>query len=95
MALFITVEGITNIIDCALDVQLHEIQSQLKNKLNEQQAAIELLKKQHDRERVRCVFKIVLKVRKYSSISSDRNFILVYNNFLFGYLWIAMIIRKV
>lgn len=71
MALFITVEGITNIIDCALDVQLHEIQSQLKNKLNEQQAAIELLKKQHDRERVRWDFKIIFKVPKYSSISSD------------------------
>ena len=52
-------------------MQLHGIQSQLKNKLNEQQAAPELLKKQHDRERVRRAFKIILKVPQYSSVSSD------------------------
>ena len=57
---FITVEGIIKTIYCALDVQLHEIQNHLKSKLNEQQAALELLKKQHDRERVRCGFEIIL-----------------------------------
>ena len=68
---FITVEVITKTTYCALDMQLHGIKNQLESKLNEQQTALELLKKQHDPERAMCAFKIILKVPKYSIISSD------------------------
>ena len=61
----IIVEGVINTTYCALDVQLHVIQNHLKSKLNEQRAALELLKKQHDRERVRCGFIIILIVLQY------------------------------
>ena len=56
---------VINTTYCTLDVQLHVIQNHLKSKLNEQQAALELLKKQHDRERVRCGFITILIVLHY------------------------------
>ena len=84
---FITVEVITKTTYCAVDMQLHGIKNQLESKLNEQQTALELLKKQHDPERARCAFKIILKVPKYSIISSDWKFMLVYSNLLSGLLW--------
>ena len=86
---FITVKVITNTTYCALDMQLHGIKNQLESKLNEQQATLELLKKQHDQEPVRCAFKIILKVPKYSIISSNWKFMLVYNKLLSGHLWIT------
>ena len=99
----ISVAGLTKTPYCDLDAQLHGIQNQLKSKLNEQQAALELLKKQHNRERVRWDFKIIFKVPKYSSISSDWNIMLVYSNFCLVILgtrtWYCltyqMIIKKV